>query len=237
MRVRTQVILEEKLDFYIPMSLNDENMRRAACLNSILNQRFWFRRDIRAATKDRTISEFSLHQILFGEGMATAEDPVSPQGECAGILTLCKHFYRRKLDNGQCSAEALKVFDDACDFVRLRTSGEIPTDAAFLRACLAVHPDYRANSTIPSRAAFDICKMVVKAGAGMIELPELLGKFASYAASGSLGTATRQVSVCELDRSCSGVPSRPCNILHGNGKVAQSLQLPNIIQRLRRHML
>ena len=42
----TRVILAYDLMLYIPMSLVDENMARATKRNAVLNEKFWFRKDI-----------------------------------------------------------------------------------------------------------------------------------------------------------------------------------------------
>lgn len=62
-----QVILKDKLDFYIPMSLNDENMRRSSLINAVCKHKFYFRHNINYNTSDRRYSEMYIYNILFGE--------------------------------------------------------------------------------------------------------------------------------------------------------------------------
>lgn len=61
-----QAILKEKWDLYIPVSLNDENMRRCSLFNAVLTQKFYFRHDITYNTSNREYSEMPLYNILFG---------------------------------------------------------------------------------------------------------------------------------------------------------------------------
>lgn len=228
-----QLILEEKVDLYIPISLNDANQQRAARLNSILNQRFWFRRDITANSKDLSYSEMSLHCILFGE-RGPADEGRADVGKRPGLLKLCKEMFERKMKEGQCSSEAFNCFMEMYDFIYLRTSGELPTDAAFLRACLSAHPEYCGDSTVSSGAAYDICRLAMRIGSGEIEVSELLGPFARR------GTADfRGVGQSSITTRCrnSLMKIKPEAILHGKGLVAASLQFPDIHARLRDYML
>lgn len=232
--VIAQFILEEKVELYIPLSLNDVNMQRAAKLNSILNKRFWFRRDFRANTKDVSYTEMSLHTILFGEP-GPADDSAPEGNNVPGLLKLCKQMFEAKVNKGLCSAEAFRSFMDMYNFIYLRTSGELPTDAAFLRACLAAHPGYRGDSVISSGAAYDICRLAMRIGNRELEVPELLGPFAGPNKK-CVGIVVQRPTIAPL-RGNNSTKIEPESLLHGKGRVAASLQLPDIHTRLRVHML
>ncbi|KAL8432148.1 hypothetical protein ACSSS7_004760 [Eimeria intestinalis] len=227
--------MEERIELYIPLSRNDVNMQRAAKLNSILNQRFWFRRDVRSSSNDLSFAEMSLHYILFGEaGPADNNVDHSEQRKGLGVLNLCKRMYERKLEEGRCSPAAMRRFMEMYDFIYLRTSGKLPTDAAFLRACLAAHPEYRSDSTVPPAAAYDICTLTMRIGNGEVEVPELLGPFANRSkndlSKGELfSTLAKQAN--------SARTTNPATLLHGKGLVAASLQHPGIHERLRELMI
>ncbi|XP_026191737.1 glutamate--cysteine ligase catalytic subunit [Cyclospora cayetanensis] len=226
-----QLILEEQVELYIPISLNDINMQRAAKLNSILNQRFWFRRDIRANANDLSYAEFSLHSILFGEA-GPADTNVSDAVFGPALLRLCKQMFEGKVRKGHCSAEALNAFMEMYNLTYLRTSGELPTDAAFLRACLSAHPEYRGDSVISPGATYDICQLAMRLGNGELEIAELLGPFARR--YGSAKARTIRVSN-NCTSSCASID--PEALLLGKGRIAASLQHPDIHERLRLYML
>lgn len=229
-----QLILEAKVELYIPMSHNDVNMQRAAKLNSILNKRFWFRRDVRPNANDISYTEMSLHSILFGEP-GPADDCAPEDHKLPGLLKLCKQMFETKVNEGLCSAEAFRSFMEMYNFLYLRTAGELPTDAAFLRACLAAHPDYRGDSVIPPGAAYDICRLAMRIGNRELEVPELLGPFAGRNKSG-VRNVGQHPTVASLHGN-SSTKMEPEALLHGKGRVAASLQLPDIHTRLRVHML
>ncbi|KAL8270185.1 hypothetical protein Esti_005860 [Eimeria stiedai] len=228
-----ELILEERIELYIPLSRNDVNMQRAAKLNSVLNQRFWFRRDVRANSRDISFAEMSLHDILFGEAGPT-DDNVPEERRSLGLLSLCKLVLERKVEEGRCSAAAMGRFMEMYSFMHLRTSGKLPTDAAFLRACLSAHPQYRSDSTVPPAAAYDICKLAMRIGNGDVEVPELLGPYANRNKN-NCRSGERCSAVAEAK--CSKATTNPAALLHGRGVVAASLQHPEIHERLQSLML
>ncbi|PFH38557.1 glutamate-cysteine ligase, catalytic subunit domain-containing protein [Besnoitia besnoiti] len=169
--VLVQVLLEERLDLYIPMSLNDANVKRSAQVNSILTQKFWFRKDIRRDSIDRSFGEFYLHEILFGVPMEPGRETPAVCLVPACLAHMERHSSRL---SPLCAAQLLEFFD----FLRHRTQGIIPTDAAFLRACLAAHPDYKRDSVVSQKVCFAVCDLAVKIGQGTARVPELFGPFA-----------------------------------------------------------
>ncbi|CDJ41646.1 gamma-glutamylcysteine synthetase, putative [Eimeria tenella] len=174
------LIEEEGIELYIPMSLNDKNMAAAAKLNSVLNQKFYFRKEVEKNSRDKSVAELSVHSILFGEQQQQGDPPRGP-----ALLERCRLLLLQQRSSSSCSAAAFESFMEMYNFIYLRTSGILPTDAAFLRACLAAHPDYKGDSAVAAAAAFDICKLAMKIGSGELEVPELLGPFARRSSSSS----------------------------------------------------
>ncbi|KAL8455250.1 hypothetical protein Emag_000920 [Eimeria magna] len=228
-----ELILEERIELYIPLSRNDVNMQRAAKLNSILNQRFYFRQDVRPNSRDLSFTEMSLHDILFGEA-GPADDNVPEERRGLGLLNLCKRMFERKMEGGECSAAAMGRFMEMYNFFYIRTSGEVPTDAAFLRACLSAHPQYRNDSIVPPAAAYDICRLAMRIGNGDVEVPELLGPFANRHKNNFL--SKERLCVVAKQANCSK-GTNPATLLHGRGFVAASLRHPEIHERLQALML
>ncbi|CBZ53468.1 putative gamma-glutamylcysteine synthetase [Neospora caninum Liverpool] len=169
--VLVQVLLEERFDLYIPMSLNEENMRRSSQINSIMTQKFWFRKDIRSASSDRSFGEFYLHEILFGVPMAPGR-----QTPTVALVPACLNYMERKLPSSSpyATAQLLEFFD----FIRHRSQGILPTNASFFRAYLAAHPDYKRDSVVSQTISFGVCDLAVKIGQGAVRVDELFGPFA-----------------------------------------------------------
>lgn len=209
-------------------------MQRAAKLNSVLNQKFWFRRDISKNAEDFSCEEMSLHNILFSEpGPADSQEEEYHRG--LGLLKLCKQMFEKKVKEKHCSIDAFNSFMEMYNLFYFRTAGKLPTDAAFLRACLAAHPEYRGNSILSSGATYDICRMAIRMGSGELEVPELLGPFACNQKTGRNNLAGQKTNFNLNDNKYTENGAEA--VLHGRGHVAASLQLPDIHARLRAHML
>lgn len=194
-RVIVQVILEENLDLYIPMSLNDDNMHRASKMNAINNEKFWFRNDISHNASDRSYREMSLNEILFGPAplcqqhldLAPSRDhhsssPPSPLPPSQGLVHRCLNFVEKELKCGRCSKDTAAQLLEYLDFIRYRALGILGTDAIFLRASLLAHPAYKRDSIIPSSAAFDLVDLCVKVGRGDLRPRSVFGPFSSRSA-------------------------------------------------------
>lgn len=75
----TRVILTYGLNFLIPISKVDENMQRAQKRDAVLNQKFWFRKDLAAQNSptgvasnasselEETCVEMSINEIINGK--------------------------------------------------------------------------------------------------------------------------------------------------------------------------
>ena len=74
----TRVILSYRLNFLIPISKVDENMQRAQERDAVLNQKFWFRKDLAAQnsgapsgasveTSGDTYTEMTISEIINGK--------------------------------------------------------------------------------------------------------------------------------------------------------------------------
>jgi len=56
-----------KFNFYMPISMVDENFRQAHQKNSILKQKFWFRKDYRSNSKKDMYIELTLKEFILGK--------------------------------------------------------------------------------------------------------------------------------------------------------------------------
>jgi len=71
-------------NFYIPMSLVDENFKRAHAKNAVREKKFWFRKNLPDDTKDDYI-EITLEEFFTGK-----------QNEYKGLFDLLKQFCQKK---------------------------------------------------------------------------------------------------------------------------------------------
>uniref|UniRef100_A0A8C9HJ80 Glutamate--cysteine ligase n=1 Tax=Piliocolobus tephrosceles TaxID=591936 RepID=A0A8C9HJ80_9PRIM len=161
--ILSKFILKERLNFYIPMSLLEENLYRASNRDALIKEKFYFRNDLKYDTKNNEIIEKSIYDIFFNESN--------------GILKLCCKYIEEQYSYGLITLAAKNKIYEYIEFVKLRCSGEISTGAAFLRNFILNHPQYEKNSYINKQINYDITKQIADIGKGLIVPQQLLGVF------------------------------------------------------------
>lgn len=190
----TRVLLSYDLNFYMPLSLVDENMQRAQRRDAIHTQRFFFRRHVfpkrrRAHTPlrrangvpdgdaERTspelespdaageVGEFTLAQLFHGAG-----------AEMPGLIPMI-HSY---LDALQLDVSLRCRLNQYIDFIGKRADGSLMTTAAYVRRFVRQHPAYRHDSVISEQVNYDLLRHLDEVERGVVEAPDLLP--AGYAA-------------------------------------------------------
>ena len=91
--------------------------------------------------------ELYIWQIL--EGDAKAGMPV-------GIITMCEQFMEMNEWSDAKIAETMKYLK----FLSMRSRGEIPTGARFLRDFVMKHADYKKDSILSKPMLYDLMKML-----------------------------------------------------------------------------
>eukprot|EP01069_Polyplicarium_translucidae_P001979 Polyplicarium_translucidae@DN1877_c0_g1_i1.p1 len=205
-------ILRYRLDLYIPITKLDENFARSTKVDAIDKQLFWFRNDVRYATEDRSISRMSLHEIFFGT--ADARFP--------GMVHYCRTFMCEEISSGAASEAAAEKFLEYADFIAMRTSGKLKTNARFLRDFVRQHPDYNKDSQISGTINFDLSKLTVQVGNGE-ELPEAL--FGPFVPSMAASMQKARASFEPLAGSVSGLSAASTTSSANKGKQDAGRQL------------
>ncbi|KAF8821677.1 hypothetical protein IE077_001742, partial [Cardiosporidium cionae] len=105
--VLTQVLLKERLDLYVPMSLNDDNFRRSAKENAIVKEKFWFRKDISYGAQDRSYELLSLREIFLGSDIDYSNSEYVPiKTGSPALLHRCIQFVEEEFESGKCTQSA-----------------------------------------------------------------------------------------------------------------------------------
>lgn len=120
----------DELNFYIPITLVDENFERSKKPNAIRTEKFFFRTNI-FDDKQPIIEELSLHEIFFGKQSSSYE----------GIYSVASNVWTKMMNKIYGCAEK-PVFEQVWTFLKQRTSGERTTVASWIRNFVKNHPDY-----------------------------------------------------------------------------------------------
>lgn len=149
--ILTQAILKKRFNFYIPMSMNDENMFRAQQRDAITEQTFYFRTNIfstnlKELSNPKSIELLSLHEILCGSTTSSVAFP--------GLMPLCYAFIEET--QSLQSSQVLNFFQKAMQLYIQRVQGKLLTGAQFLRKFILLHPCYQQDSFVNEIICRDI---------------------------------------------------------------------------------
>ena len=201
----TRTILSYGLNFYVPLSRVDENMTRAHVRDAVNTQKFFFRKDVnkrrkpccgddcdeschssdeeRAACEQAraeeaqcagSAGEYTLGEIFNGR-KATACDP-----GFAGLVPLCRAYLKTISPD----LESYRTIDRYLKFVSLKASGEIPTNATWIRNFVQSHPAYQKDSVVSQEIDTDLLRAAVDLGYGTRTDETLTGGLDSGTSSG-----------------------------------------------------
>jgi len=156
----TRIILEFNLNFYMPLSKIDENMETAHKRASVVNNKFWFRKDIFQGPASE-IGLFSIADIINGSS------------EFVGIIPIIRKY----LSSCKLEPAELQVINQYLKFIEARANGTLKSTATWIRDFVRSHPLYKFDSIVSESIAYDLCKTVQQISNGQLKVPELLGDF------------------------------------------------------------
>ncbi|KOS15212.1 glutamate-cysteine ligase catalytic subunit [Malassezia pachydermatis] len=181
----TRVLTSCPVNFYMPLSLVDENMQRAQKRDAIHTQRFHFRRNTQAEPRRTTArseeADASLSSSVMTLGEAdTAEYTLAElfhgTDTMPGFLPLIHNY----LDTLSLDASTRTQLNDYLDLVAARVDGRLLTAASYIRQFVQSHPSYRHDSVVSDEINYDLLRTLDKIERGELDAPGFLP--ASYAA-------------------------------------------------------
>ncbi|KAF4013264.1 hypothetical protein G4228_004948 [Cervus hanglu yarkandensis] len=173
----TRVILSYKLDFLIPLSKVDENMKVAQKRDAVLQGLFYFRKDIckaggnavvdgcgkAAGSAEPAAEEYTLMTI---DTIINGKDGVFP-----GLIPILNSY----LENMEVDVDTRCSILNYLKLIKKRASGELMTVAKWMREFIAKHPDYKQDSVITDQMNYSLLLKCNQIANESCECPELLG--------------------------------------------------------------
>ena len=173
------MILRLDCDFIIPISLVDENFERAYQNDAINKKKFWWR--INSFKSEEIITNCcqskmeNEEKISFQEDMKNIKELTineivngAKQYNYPGLLKYLK-IISQKIFNSE------KYCENYLNFISKRASGEIWTDAKYIRNFILNHPKYNKDSKINDEINYDLIKHILKIQNKEIKPKELFG--------------------------------------------------------------
>ncbi|XP_040839498.1 glutamate--cysteine ligase catalytic subunit isoform X5 [Ochotona curzoniae] len=173
----TRVILSYKLDFLIPLSKVDENMKVAQKRDAVLKELFYFRKDICKAggnavvdgcgkAQSSTEPEAEEYALMSIDTIINGKEGVFP-----GLIPILNSY----LENMEVDVDTRCSILNYLKLIKKRASGELMTVARWMREFIGSHPDYKQDSVITDEMNYSLILKCNQIANELCECPELLG--------------------------------------------------------------
>ncbi|KAJ6091164.1 hypothetical protein N7467_003133 [Penicillium canescens] len=180
-----------KLNMYIPMKLVVKNMQAASKRDAVLQEKFWVRSgdclpkdtpwkgphasacaqcsipDMKSAAAK--FQQMTLQEIFCGPAQNPYGVTHGSGARFPGFIPLIKGL----LASGLLDDEQRDVLMRYIDFIGKRASGQLWTDASWIRHVLRSHPSYKNDSIVTEEACYDLCCKIKDLSQGKLRVPEL----------------------------------------------------------------
>ncbi|CAE7666942.1 GCLC [Symbiodinium pilosum] len=174
----TRAILVFNLTLLAPLSLVDDNMKRAHGVDAVRRSKFWFRKHILPDDTDEMMQNICPSQGPKGESKSSqfeemTMDEIMNGKSCyfPGLVPLCYAY----LEHIGCDENSFKRLDQYLKLIKDRATGELMTPATWMRNFVHAHKDYKMDSVVSETIAYDLVHACSDIGLGRRPCPELLG--------------------------------------------------------------
>ncbi|KAI9337653.1 glutamate-cysteine ligase-domain-containing protein [Pilaira anomala] len=171
----TRVILSFGLNFYIPISKVDANMQTAHKRDAVLNDKFYFRKNVFTTPKTSSRPGTPVEDEDEYELMTMNEIVNGKENGFPGFVPLIQSY----LNSTNIDIETRCKLSSYLFLISKRASGELLTGAAYIRQFVMNHPAYKHDSVVSSEITYDLVKRADQIAKGEYHPVELLGTFSA----------------------------------------------------------
>lgn len=174
-----------KLNLYIPMHLLVENMQAAVKRDAILHEKFWCRSgDWKSKntspsdgfdcdtnhSQEAHVQHLSLRRIVCGPGKAERwnDSTKCNDTQFPGFIPLVEDFLLKSTSFSMEEKAALMKY---VEFIKRRASGQLWTNARWMRHAIQSHPTYQQDSIVSPEACYDLLCKIKDASQGVGNIP------------------------------------------------------------------
>ncbi|KAF2073777.1 hypothetical protein CYY_004911 [Polysphondylium violaceum] len=160
-----KAVSDLKLNFYVPISKVDENMKTAHNRDSCRVDKFYFRKNIHNNSPNGSIeSEYEL---------MTINEIFNGKSDFTGLISIVKRY----VQSLNFDFETNQTISKYIDFVSKRASGEIKSISTWTREFVRNHPDYNHDSIVTEKIQTDYLARCLDITNNIIHDPEIQGNF------------------------------------------------------------
>ena len=168
------IILKQNCNFIIPITKVDKNYESAYCNDAINTQKFWWRvnsfEDINLNSynfdykkdEEENIKLLTINEILNG----------NKEYNYPGLISIIKKEIN---NNPEYTPEIKQNLFKFANYMEKRATGEIWTDAKYIRKFINEHPKYNKDSIITEEINYDLVNHLLNIQNGDIKPRELFG--------------------------------------------------------------
>uniref|UniRef100_A0A671L078 Glutamate--cysteine ligase n=1 Tax=Sinocyclocheilus anshuiensis TaxID=1608454 RepID=A0A671L078_9TELE len=175
----TRVILSYKLDFLIPLSKVDENMKVAQKRNAVQEGMFYFRKDVFKGCNPVLDAPSTAQNGVESEANDGEEftlmsiDTIvnGKEGVFHGLIPMLNSY----LENMEVDVDTRCTILNYLKLIKKRASGELMTMAKWMREFVSKHPQYKQDSVITDKINYDLLHKCDRIARGEEKCPELIG--------------------------------------------------------------
>jgi len=147
-----RLINDKHLNFIIPISKCDENMKRAHKKNAVITEKFYFRTNIENNKEKERLTEMTISEIIEGK----------PSENYKGLLPRMKEIIEKEATLKGEKEEVMGYLG----FLKDRARGKYKTGAKFIREYILNHKDYKKDSIITPEINYDLMNLLDRINSG-----------------------------------------------------------------------
>lgn len=160
MVLMTRVILTFGLKFIIPLTKVDENLKRSFKRDAVLEQKFYFRKDILTDCSPPE-AEDAVIQCCDGGKKCNIQDQytqlsindiIHGKEDFPGLLPLIENY----MDMVEIDVDTRCTIKQYLNLISCRAKGKLKTTARWIRDFVQSHPDYKQDSLVSESINYDL---------------------------------------------------------------------------------
>ncbi|KZO95665.1 glutamate-cysteine ligase catalytic subunit [Calocera viscosa TUFC12733] len=146
----SRAVLHFGLNMYVPLSRVDESMRRAVRRDAVRGEKMWFRKGVRPGARKGEGSVYDECTEM------TVDEIINGNADSTGVLGIVRQY----LSAVQCDHTISQPLERYLSLIERRASGELMTNARWIREFITGHPKYERDSRVGEEVCYDLMKAV-----------------------------------------------------------------------------
>lgn len=150
----TRVLMQFRMNLYMPISQVDVNMERAQRRDAVLKEKFYWRKYCLASSTPKSVTTAEEKDATVE--LTVAEILCGAKGRFEGLIPLARRYMSTKLTDPKV-VQQIEVY---LKFLEDRATGKLMTAAAWQRQFVRNHPAYAKDSKVGDEIVYDLMREI-----------------------------------------------------------------------------